>query len=275
VSDDRRYAIVVIAMLGNPFSPRYARARRRGVANPLSFCAMNVALYGPNGSLWALTERAVGTRGADGLSIGPSSLGWDGDRLLVDVCERTPWRRDPIEGRITFAPDFLNGDAFALDANGKHGWCPVAPSGALDVRLSSPSLSFRAIGYHDSNAGDEPLEAAFGEWTWSRAHAAGRAVVTYDVVLIGGARRDRALSIGPRGTTDIDLATRSLPPSRWGLTRRARSSGAIVRSLEDTPFYSRDLIDDCGVLAMHETLSLDRFARRAVQFLLPFRMRHA
>lgn len=277
VSDDRRHAIVIIAMLGNPFSPRYARARRRGFADPLAFCATNVALYGPKRSLWALTERTVTAREAAGLSIGPSSMRWDRDRLVLDVSERTPWRQEPIEGRITFAPHFLSRDTFALDSDGKHEWRPVAPSGALDVQLSSPRVSFQATGYHDSNSGDVPLEASFEEWTWSRAHAAGRTVVTYDVVLAGGGRRERALSIGPRGTTDVDVAIRSLPPSRWGLSRQARSGEAprIVRSLEDTPFYSRDLIDDGGVVAMHETLSLNRFAGRAVQFLLPFRMRHA
>jgi carotenoid 1,2-hydratase len=46
--------------------------------------------------------------------------------------------------------------------------------------------------------------------------------------------------------------------------------------LEDTPFYARAVLDArvCGepVVAMHETLDVDRLATRAVQSMLPFRM---
>jgi carotenoid 1,2-hydratase len=284
VSDDGRHAIVVIALLGNPFSPRYARARREGRANPLAFSAMNVAIHGPSGSRWALTERAVdpSDRSADGLSLGQSSMRWEGERLIIDVRERTPWTRRPIEGRITFHPHFTHPTSMALDPDGKHAWWPVAPSGALDVRLSEPDVSFRARGYHDSNAGDEPLEAAFRSWTWSRAHARNGANVTYDVVLASGEEQARAVSIRRDGLVPLDgLTTAPLPASGWHVSRKARTapgfSPRIERPLEDTPFYARDVIqtriEGATVRCMHETLSLTRLARRSVQFLLPFRMR--
>ena len=47
LSADRRHGLTVIALLGSVFSPYYARARRRDpAADPLQYCAMNVALYG-------------------------------------------------------------------------------------------------------------------------------------------------------------------------------------------------------------------------------------
>src|SRR5690606_15471462 len=46
VSDCEQYALVVIAMLGSPFSPYYAASRRLGPADPLDFVAMNAVLYG-------------------------------------------------------------------------------------------------------------------------------------------------------------------------------------------------------------------------------------
>ena len=287
MSDDGRHAIVVIALLGSPFSPRYARARRAGVAhaNPLSFCAMNVAVHGPSGSTWALTERAIDPRdrSGDALAIGDSSMRWQGDRLVIDLRERTPWTKRPLEGRVSFVPEFTHGASMALDPAGKHAWRPFAPSGTLEVKLTEPDVAFRARGYHDSNAGDEPLEACFRGWTWSRTHAQGRAMVTYDVLLANGEARTRALSIGPRGIVPTEgLAALPLPPSRWRIARQARTeagfSPRIERSLEDTPFYSRDVLqtklDGRVVRSMHETLSVDRLAQRAVQFLLPFRMRH-
>jgi carotenoid 1,2-hydratase len=53
----------------------------------------------------------------------------------------------------------------------------------------------------------------------------------------------------------------------------------IRRSLEDTPFYARSLLD-CRILghrveAVHETLDARRFALWWVQNLLPWRMPRA
>src|SRR5579862_5842266 len=76
LSDDGESAVVVIAMLGNPFSPRYARARERGPADPLGFCAMNVALYG-RAPAWALRERKLEAGATpQGVAIGGSTMAW-------------------------------------------------------------------------------------------------------------------------------------------------------------------------------------------------------
>jgi len=50
----------------------------------------------------------------------------------------------------------------------------------------------------------------------------------------------------------------------------------VLRTLEDTPFYARSMVQAqlCGeeVVAMHETLDARRFASPLVQALLPWRM---
>ena len=57
---------------------------------------------------------------------------------------------------------------------------------------------------------------------------------------------------------------------------RGRRRGAVLAVLEDTPFYARSRVatrlmgEDC--VMMHESLSLDRFARPWIQAMLPFRM---
>ena len=64
----------------------------------------------------------------------------------------------------------------------------------------------------------------------------------------------------------------------WRVPRSQRSDTPprLQQTLEDAPFYARSLVqaDWLGqpVLAMHESLRRDRFARPWVQAMLPFRM---
>ncbi|MEY2918945.1 MAG: hypothetical protein RL261_250, partial [Pseudomonadota bacterium] len=66
--------------------------------------------------------------------------------------------------------------------------------------------------------------------------------------------------------------------TRWRIERRMRGSQdaiARIRTVEDTPFYARSMVMGGGpesAQVVHESLSLDRFASRWVQTLLPFRM---
>jgi hypothetical protein len=43
LSDDGHHGLTIIAMIGSVFSPYYARQRRRGKADPLNHCGLNVA----------------------------------------------------------------------------------------------------------------------------------------------------------------------------------------------------------------------------------------
>lgn len=207
---------------------------------------------------------------------------WEGDRLVVDVHERSPWTQRPIIGRIVFTADFTTDQRMALEPTGRHSWWPVAPSGRLEVQLIEPNVRFTARGYHDSNAGDEPLSAAFRQWSWSRAHVGERAFVTYDVELTDRSKRDRAMSIDRDSVREEeDLVSLPMSRTRWGIERMARTESGhppcVVAQLEDTPFYSRELITTTmgsqSVRAMHETFSGTRLAMRPVELLLPFRMR--
>jgi len=210
---------------------------------------------------------------------------WRGDDLVMDLDEVAPWSRAPIRGQVRFVPEQRTGASFSLDAAARHRWWPIAPCGHVDVNLREPRVAFRGRGYFDANAGDEPMTAAFRDWTWSRAHTRdGRAIVTYDVRAKNGAWAARSIAFR-RGAIDpvVELAPRSVGGTRWGLGRTVRGEPGfaprIVRTLEDGPFYARSVIETrfAGetVRAMHETLSADRLARSAVSFLLGFRMRHA
>ncbi len=279
MSDDGASAVVVIALLGNPFSPAYARARQLGAANALGFCAMNVALYARGASGWALRERrvAVAQRAADGVAIGASTMRWDGDRLAIDLDERTTPFGRPVRGTIVLHPEAHTGLDLPVDERGDHRWWPVAPLARIEVNLPQPGVRFSGHGYHDANAGTSPLESTFESWNWSRARAEGAALLTYDLACSSGAERSLALRVSPRGEIDDLERSRKAPLARtiWALERHAhadRGHGArVVRTLEDGPFYARALVETRlggrPVLAMHEALAPHRLRRAWVRLL--------
>jgi carotenoid 1,2-hydratase len=278
----------LIALLGSVFSPYYAAARAgsRG-ADPLAHCSMNVALYGPKRDHWAFTERGRSAvqRDEHALAIGPSAMWWDGDALVIDLDEVTAPFGARVAGRVRIYPEERDGTRVSLDAEGKHSWWPIAPAARAEVELTHPRLSFRGAAYHDANAGDESLESAFSGWTWSRVACRERAVITYDVTARSGERRliSRSFERGGRVHDDVPVVESALPSTRWGLDRRIQvgpeARPELLRTLEDTPFYSRSLVRASylgdSAVGTHETLSLGRFTSRWVQFLLPFRMRRA
>lgn len=259
--------------------------------DPEEHCAINLALHHHDGDAWVFSEvprRAV-DRSASSLQLGRSILRWQGDTLVIDIDERTaPWGAR-VRGQIRFHPEALFGQAFALDGEDRHRWWPVAPLGRVEVVLEQPRLRFIGDGYHDHNFGLEPLEDAFEGWSWSRATMADRSIVLYDArTRTEGYERaadsfELGLSFSARGEVTPLEAPRhvELAPARWGMTRTTRvdrrGDVQLLRTLEDSPFYSRSLLyttlDGHGAHAIHESLSLSRFVHPIVQRLLPFRIR--
>ena len=284
LSQDGCQGLTLIAFVGSVFSPYYAAARRRGDGDPLDHCALNVALYGPTGSRWTLTERGRSAveRSPDAIRVGPSSMSWDGRSLTILIDEVTAPVPSRVRGRVRVFPHAWSDFESALDAAGKHRWRPLAPRADVEVELTHPALRWKGRGYCDANCGDAPLEDAFAYWHWLRAPVGEGSVILYDVRRRDGTDLSLALHADHRGTvrpfaTPPEVA---LPPTRWKIARATRAesgSGATVeRTLEDTPFYARSIVSTslCGerVRAMHESLSLARFRSRFVRALLPFRM---
>jgi carotenoid 1,2-hydratase len=275
---------VVIAFLGSVFSPYYALARRRGDADPLDHCAINVALYQPRGGRWAMTERRRSAvhRSADTLAIGPSHVAWDGRSFTIEVHETAVPLPRPVRGRIRVHPAALADQAWALDAAGRHIWQPIAPAARVEVAFQQPDVSWSGSGYVDSNFGDRPLEQDFRRWSWARADRHDGAAVTYDVERRDGSRAGLALRFDGRATaTPFDAPEMTLlPRTGWRVERPLRCDDgcrpSVIRTLEDAPFYARSTVatrwDGADVIAVHESLSLDRFRLPVVQAMLPFRM---
>lgn len=282
ISDDGEYGLTIIAFVGSVFSPYYAWAGRR---NPNDHCAINVALYGRRGNRWTMTERRAKSlsRDATHLTIGPSSVSWEDDTLVVRIDETTVPIPSPVRGTVRLRPTAVTGHRFYLDAPQRHQWWPIAPHAQVEVDLKQPGLSWTGSGYLDTNQGSEPLEDGFEKWTWSRGDTQSGAAILYDMARRDGMAHSLALRFDRAG----EVSTFEAPPrvplpttSTWGIERDTRSDGgdgaSVVETLEDTPFYARSLIKAQlmgeSVTAMHESLSLDRFATNWVRLLLPFRM---
>jgi carotenoid 1,2-hydratase len=287
-SDDHRYGLTIIAFIGSVFSPYYAAKRRWGNGHALSHCALNVALYGPNVRRWAMTERCRRSleRGPDHLAIGPSALSWDGTRLRVEFDESAPLTGARIKGSVLVEPEILCGFVSQLGSQGQHEWQPVAPRARVDVRLESPALSWSGLGYFDMNRGNEPLEAGFKHWNWSRACVRDGAAIVYDVTRPDGGKTSMGLHIKRDGSvepTELRQSWRLPRTMLWQMPRQTRCDrgrvAEVVKTLEDTPFYSRSVLAATllgeRTVAMHESLSLQRFKTRWVQTLLPYRMPRA
>jgi carotenoid 1,2-hydratase len=268
------------------FSPYYARAQRHGTARAEDFNALNVALYGAGGRRWAMTERGAAAleRTATHLAIGPSSLDWDGDGLTIDIAETTAPLPSPLRGRVRLTPPRLTGQVFALDRDGRHSWQPFAPCARVAVEMHRPHLRWQGDAYFDANWGVEPLQRRFVRWDWSRAMLDdGRCAVLYHRQLHDEPARALGLCADAAGrlTPFAPPPDAPLPHTRiWRIERAMQCEPGpgprIHRTLEDTPFYARSLVDaqllGQPVRALHESLSLTRFRQPWVQLLLPFRM---
>lgn len=296
ISDDGNHGLTLIAFVGSAFSPYYAFARRRHGAHNVdadNHCAINIALYdlsldkrGVNA--WAMTERpkAKCARTANRFNVGPSSLQWSGHDLIIKIDERCAPIPHRVRGTITLTPSIVveaHDHTVAIDGEGNHLWQPLAPAARVMLDLDYPNLAWQGCGYLDSNRGNTPLESAFKSWQWSRARLGdGSTVALYDVQHKAGSRLQLARHHLASGEceTICTVAHRTLSTTIWGIARSTQSDGAVapspVKTLENGPFYARSLLSTelLGekVYAMHESLSMIRFANPVVQAMLPFRM---
>ncbi|MGB0514570.1 MAG: carotenoid 1,2-hydratase, partial [Wenzhouxiangellaceae bacterium] len=204
-----------------------------------------------------------------------------GSALVADLHEWAVPIPRPVRGRIRLHPTVVNARPIALDRDGQHHWTPIAPAARIEVELSAPRLRWSGGAYFDHNTGTKPLEQSFDHWFWSRASTRQGPVVLYELQERGDRHNALALHFdrsGQRHELPTPLATR-LPRTRWRVERPVRADDGqaeLLATWEDTPFYARSLMRARllgeRVTAVHESLSLRRFAAPWVQFMLPFRM---
>jgi carotenoid 1,2-hydratase len=245
---------------------------------------VNVALYRKGGDRWAMTERGRGAVSRDDttLTIGPSTLSWADGVLTIAFDERGAPLPGRLKGVIRLYPEVRAGETHSLDAAGRHRWRPIAPRARVEVELEHPAWRWSGDGYFDTNDGDEPLEAAFVHWNWARAHLPNETLLFYDVDHRDGGGANLALRFAPDGAVERFEPPPLAPLAQtfWRVDRALRAEPAapprLRRTLEDTPFYTRSMLDGCyggqDATVIHESLSLDRLRLPIVKAMLPFRM---
>lgn len=283
LSADGRHGLSIIAFIGTVFSPWYSLAKRGGVAaDPENHCCMHVALYGAP-KRWAMTDRRKSAlrRGTDFLEIGPSSLHWDGNALTVRIEEMTAPLPTRLRGTVVLRPDAVSTRTLQLDSHGRHHWHPIAARSSVEVALESPDLRWSGPAYFDTNWGSAPLEQDFVSWDWCRAPMPDATAILYNTQRRDGTDQSLALRVARDGSvTDFEPPPQvSLPKTLWRIARPTRAEGGAARvtqTLVDAPFYSRSEIQTRllgqDATAIHESLSLDRFASPAMYAMLPFRV---
>jgi carotenoid 1,2-hydratase len=238
-----------------------------------------------------MTERGSGDvqQSHDELIIGPSAMRWEanggGDRLIIDIEERDirlgiPWRRR-VAGQIIIEPEVLNQRSFSLDPAGQHHWHCIAPRARIRVNMERPDIRWSGSAYLDSNHGHEPIEAGFENWHWSRAHLGRDVAVIYEGVRRDGSEFASALRFDASGSPreeELPLVA-PLPNTWWGLPRQTRADrghASVIKTWEDSPFYARSTLGmrlfGERVIAVQESISLNRLINPIVQFMLPYKM---
>jgi carotenoid 1,2-hydratase len=284
LSECGAFGLTIIGFVGSVFSPYY---KKSGRGDPADHSCINVALYGPRGARWTMTERGRGAvgRASDLLSVGPSAMRWENGRLIIDIEERavalgSPFH-PPVRGQVVVEPELMADGAFALDPEGRHHWRGIAPRARISVTMKRPELSWAGSGYFDCNWGSEPLEDGFADWQWSRAHCGREAAVLYEGVRRDGSRFAAALRFDASGRAHEEELPMGAPlPRTWWMmerrTRADRGHASVVKTWEDSPFYARTALRTRlfgrEVTAVHESLSLNRFRTPIVQAMLPYKM---
>jgi carotenoid 1,2-hydratase len=283
VSDDAQFGLCVIAFVGSVFSPYYAVARRRGPADPVDHCAVNISLTGC-ARRWCMTERPRNRvqLAADSLTIGSSTLRRDGEGYRFELHERGCPIPQLVHGSVTVQPLIGASAAYQLDRAGHHRWTPLAPKARVSVELRQPPIRWHGNAYFDSNEGDCALEQDFSGWQWSRTQTREGTLVYYEPQH----RREPCWPLAVMFTANGSLPLAAmpglvaLPRSAWGIARCARAADPgntrLLQTLVDAPFYVRSLLStgaacSASELTVHESLNLDRFSRAWVRCLLPFR----
>jgi len=180
----------------------------------------------------------------DTLTIGPSAMHWDGDRLVIHVNEISTPHGNRIEGTVTIRPSAITPSEL-----------PLARDGSEDD---------------------------FSYWTWARLPLEQGTACLYDANRRDGSTLAAGFSFAPDGTpTELDLPPKArLAPSLWALRRETRADAGYqpkqVKHMLDAPFYNRAAIrtqiNGEETVGVHEALDLNRFASPLLKPMLAVRV---
>ena len=175
LSDDGRFALVIIFFLGSPMSPYYARAIS-GAARPGDYWGVSLTLHENTAGQWR--ERAYaynlyrrGEFAVDGacFRVGKSAMFRTPEGWRLTLSERGLWR-GAVTADISFAPVGATPALPPLGADDGHTWISIAPHCRVNGQVTTATgemIPFMGAGYHDGNFGSLPWPAGT-QWYWGR-----------------------------------------------------------------------------------------------------------
>lgn len=271
----------VIGFIGSVFSPWYKWSGRK---NPQNNVCINVATYGPGGR-FTMTDRGTPAlrQTASRLEVGPSSMRWIGDQLVIDIDEvSSPPLVSRVRGQIRVTPSAITGVELPLTPDGAHVWRPFAPKSRIEVDIDRPGWKWSGEGYFDANFGTRALEDDFSYWTWGRYPTANGATCFYDATRLDGSELAAGFAFEADGTArEIPLPPKAaMKRSLWAVKRETRSDAGYVptqhQNMLDAPFYSRSAVktklDGVETIGVHEALDLTRFRHPLLKPMLAVRV---
>jgi len=281
ISADGSRAISIIAFIGSVFSPWYRWSGRR---DPHNNVCINVATYGPGGR-FTMTDRGRGAlrQTENSFTVGPSSLRWDGQELVIDISEMgaLPFV-GPVRGQVRLRPSAVTGVELPLTPDGAHIWRPFAPVAEISVDLNGRGWQWDGHGYFDANFGTRALEQDFSYWTWGRFPTQDGSTCFYDATRLDGSELGKGIRFDAQGNASEIAPPPKTPMKRtlWGLYREGRADAGHtprqVQSMLDAPFYSRSavstVIDGRETTGVHEALDLKRFRSPLLKPMLAVRV---
>ncbi len=216
------------------------------------------------------------------MTVGPSSIRWEGGRLVIDIDEMSTPHAQAIRGTVTLTPSAITQVEVPLTPDGAHVWRPFAPTATIEVDIDRPGWRWSGHGYLDANFGTRALETDFDYWTWGRFPVAGGSVAFYDAVRRDGSDLSVALRFGADGSCEEIAA----PPlqrfrrSNWLVRRETRcdagSAPRQVKAMLDAPFYNRCAVETVihgeTTTGVYEALDLDRFRKPWLMPMLAMRV---
>ncbi len=219
----------------------------------------------------------------DTLQVGPSSMHWNGDKLVITIDEiGSPPLISRVRGTITVTPKAVTSVELALTDDGAHIWRPFAPDSDIVVDLEADGWQWEGHGYFDANFGTRALETDFTFWTWGRYPTQDGAICIYDAERRDGSVIDTAIAFSSDGEASYVEAPprKRFKRSLWQVKRETRADRGVVPKqvlpMLDAPFYSRSAvqtqINGEVVTGVHEALDLVRFRSPLIKPMLAVRV---
>ncbi len=219
----------------------------------------------------------------DLFQVGPSSMKWEKDRLVINVNEISSLPMvSRISGQIILTPTAVTNVELALTDDGAHIWRPLAPTAKISVDLNSKGWRWEGHGYFDSNFGTRALEEDFSYWTWGRYPVKGGSTCFYDATRLDGSELAAGIHFDKSGNANrITLPPKApLRRSLWAVSRETRGDNGYkptqIKNMLDAPFYSRSAVktqlDGEETIGVHEALDLVRFRNPVMKPILAVRV---